>query len=205
MQNMGTKPRRRRTGPGTAFMALGGLLVLSAVLLFLHNVSEDMRASEAALRIADALTARIEDGAAPADGGEAESDSAETIALDGERYIGVLRIPALDLALPVMRDWSYEKLKISPCRYSGDIADDTMVIAAHNYRRHFGKIHTLPEGSELRFTGVDGSTIRYAIAKTEKLEATDIEGMSESAYDLTLFTCTYGGVARLAVRCNRSL
>jgi hypothetical protein len=28
--------------------------------------------------------------------------------------------------------------------------------------------------------------------------------MSASGYDLTLFTCTYGGAARIAVRCDRS-
>ena len=39
--------------------------------------------------------------------------------VDGQRYIGVLRIPALSLELPVISEWSYSGLKESPCRYIG--------------------------------------------------------------------------------------
>jgi sortase A len=192
---------------GVALMVAGGLLVLSAASLFLYNAVEDNRASAASLRIADELSARIEERAESSrdadDAPAADVPAAKAIYIDGETYIGVLRIPALNLSLPVMSDWSYDRLKISPCRYSGAAEDNTMVIAAHNYRRHFGSIHLLPYGSEMTFTDADGNTIIYAIADIETLEATDIKGMSMSDYDLTLFTCTYGGAARLAVRCDR--
>jgi sortase A len=190
----------KRARLGVALMVAGGLLVLSALSLFLYNDAEDRRASASATRIADALESRIE-ARADADAAGPSADPAGTISIDGERYIGLLRIPALELALPVMREWSYDKLKISPCRYSGSTEDDTMVIAAHNYRRHFGSIRRLPRGSELLFTDADGHTRRYLVADVETLEATDIEGMTASGYALTLFTCTYGGAARLAVRC----
>jgi sortase A len=198
-----SRPRARRAG--AAFMALGVLLVLSAGLLYLYNIADAGRAAEAALRVADTLTARIETRAEEDAAGEAEDPRGTqgTISVGGEDYLGVLRIPALGLSLPVMQDWSYEKLKISPCRYSGSVADDTMVIAAHNYKRHFGKIHTLSRGDELIFTDVDGYAIRYGVAKTETLEATDFLAMTASGYDLTLFTCTYGGAARVALRCDR--
>jgi sortase A len=191
---------------GVTLMVAGGVFILSAASLFLYNTAEDNRASAAALSIADELSARIEERAETArnaDDAPAPVVTAGAIYIDGETYIGVLRIPALNLSLPVMNDWSYDRLKISPCRYSGSAEDNTMVIAAHNYRRHFGSIHLLPYGSEMTFTDADGNTILYAIAEIETLEATDIKGMSASDYDLTLFTCTYGGAARLAVRCDR--
>jgi sortase A len=191
----------RRAGLGPLLMALGAALLLSAGLLFLYNVADAGRAAEAALRVADTLTALIEARAEDAAAGEA--DPSDTVSVGGEDYLGVLRIPALRLALPVMRDWSYERLKISPCRYSGDTANDTMVIAAHNYKRHFGNIRGLSQGDELTFTDVNGHTIRYAVAKKETLEATDFLDMTASGYDLTLFTCTYGGAARVTVRCDR--
>jgi sortase A len=105
--------------------------------------------------------------------------------------------------LPVARDWNYERLKRSPCRYSGSIEDDTTVIAAHNYRRHFGSIGRLSRGDALTFTDAAGRESRYAVAEIETLKATEVEDMTESGYDLTLFTCTYGGAARVAVRCDR--
>jgi sortase A len=207
---MKTGENRKRARLGVALMVAGGLLVLSALSLFLYNDLEDRRASETASRLADALTTEIEarTEAAPASAPSADADAnagegSGTIVIDGELYIGVLRIPALGLALPVTRDWSYERLKRSPCRYSGSIEDDTMVIAAHNYRRHFGSIGRLSRGDALTFTDAAGAESVYAVAAIETLEATDVEDMTGSVYDLTLFTCTYGGAARVAVRCDR--
>jgi sortase A len=197
---------RRRAGIGTALMALGGIFILCALFLFLYNMAEDRRAAEAAFGIAETLAERIGERTEAEKTEKTENvEEPETIFIDGEVYIGLLGIPALDLALPVMNDWNYSKLKISPCRYSGDVSDDNIVIAAHNYRRHFGSIHRLTRGAELTFTDAGGNTISYAVARIETLEATDVEGMTAGDYDLTLFTCTYGGVARVAVRCDRSM
>jgi sortase A len=194
------KIHRRRAGFGTALMVVGGLLILSATSLFLYNDIRDTKVSEVAASIADEFDARVK---ADSDGREAAGERSE-IYIDGEIYIGVLKIPSLQLLLPVTRDWSYARLKISPCRYSGSAAADDMVIAAHNYRSQFGRIHKLPIGNALTYTDAYGNTIDYTVEKIEQLEATDIEGMTASGYDFTLFTCTYGGVARIAVRCNRT-
>ena len=37
----------------------------------------------------------------------------------------------------------------------------------------------------------------------EVLEAGDVEEMTAGKWNLTLFTCTYGGKKRLAVRCGK--
>jgi sortase A len=188
-------------------MAAGGLLVLSAISLFLYNDMDDKRASASASRVASALALEIETRAAEmAPGAAMDADGGSgTISIDGETYIGVLCVPALGLTLPVTRDWSYEKLKRSPCRYSGNIDEDTMVIAAHNYRRHFGNIRNLSRGDALTFTDAGGKEYGYTVAEIETLAATGVEEMTESVYDITLFTCTYGGAARVAVRCVRAV
>lgn len=41
----------------------------------------------------------------------------------------------------------------------------------------------------------------YKVAEFEELLPTDVEKMESSGYDLTLFTCTYGGRYRVTVRC----
>lgn len=56
---------------------------------------------------------------------------------NGYEYIGYLSIPSIGLALPVMKQWSYAGLKIAPGRYSGSLYTDDLVIAGHNYNRHF--------------------------------------------------------------------
>lgn len=56
------------------------------------------------------------------------------IEIDGRLYIGIISIPDIEVELPVMSEWSYDNLNISPCRYSGTIKQRDIVIAAHNYK-----------------------------------------------------------------------
>lgn len=123
--------------------------------------------------------------------------------IDGYEYIGYLSIPSLGLDLPVMADWDYPRLKLSPCRYVGSTKTDDLVIAAHNYDRHFGRLSQLTGGEEVYFIDMDGVLSSYEVVETSILMPTDIEEMTSGDYDLTLFTCTYGGKSRVTVRCNR--
>ena len=61
--------------------------------------------------------------------------------------------------------WSYPKLKIAPCRYSGSAYTGNLVIAAHNYRTHFGLLESLAPGAQVKFTDVEGNVFSYEIAE----------------------------------------
>lgn len=126
-----------------------------------------------------------------------------TIEVDGNEYVGYIHIPSLDLELPVLNEWSYPGLKIAPCRYVGSAYSNDLVIAAHNYKKHFGGIKNLNAGDVVTFTDVDNNVFNYKVALTDVLEPTATEEMVESDYDLTLFTCTLGGTSRVTVRCTR--
>ncbi len=135
---------------------------------------------------------------------EADIDPAMTeVEINGNPYIGYLTIPGLDAPLPVMSDWSYPKLQISPCRFYGSTKSDDLVVMAHNYDKHFGKLRNLSPGDEITFTDMDNETIRYEVIATEILSPDALEDMISAAFDLTLFTCTYGGQSRVTVRCDR--
>ncbi len=77
-----------------------------------------------------------------------------------------------------------------------------MVIAAHNYRSHFGRLGSLGLGEDVIFTDTDGNRFRFQTADVEVLEPADTEKMTAGEWPLTLFTCTPGGQSRLAVRCQ---
>jgi len=123
--------------------------------------------------------------------------------IDGEAYIGLVEIPALGLKLPVMDEWSYPRLKKSPCRYAGSAYQNNLVISAHNYESHFGRLKELNEGSRISFTDSDGNRFLYEVVLVETLMPTDIKEMTSGEFDLTLFTCTVGGQYRVTVRCDR--
>jgi len=122
--------------------------------------------------------------------------------INGNYYIGVLEIPSLGLELPVMSDWSYPRLRIAPCRYKGSAYSGDLIIAGHNYARHFSGIKRMSPGDEVRFTDADGNLFLYKVAELETLGGADVEKMQSGDWELTLFTCTYGGRSRVAVRCE---
>ena len=81
-------------------------------------------------------------------------------------YIGVLDLPVLNLSLPIMSDWDYERLKMAPCRQFGSAATDDLVIAGHNYINHFGSLGMLKAGDSVTFTDTDGAVNTYVVSET---------------------------------------
>ena len=138
---------------------------------------------------------------------EAEVNSLQsevkTITVGGYDYIGTMEIPTLGLSLPIMSDWDYEKLDIAPCRQFGSIQTDDLVIAGHNYRRHFKYLYKLEAGDSLYLTNAAGTVIEYVVAKNRTLKATEVDTVQNSEYDMVLYTCTYTGTERVVVFCER--
>lgn len=120
---------------------------------------------------------------------------------DGYECIGVLSIPVLELELPVLTDWSYDKLRIAPCLYYGSVDEENFVIAAHNYRSHFGRLSELQSEDLVLFTDASGVTHYYEVVLLETLPPKATKEMITSGFDLSLYTCTPSGNARVTVRC----
>lgn len=178
-------------------MAAGALFVLLAAGIVFYNREQDRLAAAASGAVVRAVERqfpeRRESGAA--------QEPLATLEIDGHSYIGVLEIPALGRTLPVMADWDYPSLRIAPCRYEGSLADGDLIIAAHNYESHFGRLATLREGDRVLFTDVSGNVTRYAVSSLESLDGYDVDGMRAGEWDLTLYTCTVGGARRVTARC----
>jgi len=121
---------------------------------------------------------------------------------DGQDYIGILEIPAIDLKIPVISEWNYPRLRIAPCRYAGSAYTGNLVISAHNYATHFGGLKKLYEGAAVIFTDADGNRFNYRVGGIETLGPRAVEEMVDSGWDLSLFTCTPGGSYRVTVRCE---
>lgn len=192
---------------GIAIMALGAVLMISALLLFSENRREDIRAGQDA----ESLLARVEAAVVSA---PTEIPSAPTeptlapelpvVVIDGYGYVGYLQIPALELTLPVMDQWDYGRLKKAPCRQLGSSRTGDLVIAAHNYSTHFGKLKKLVAGDAVIFTDMDHITNTYAVAEVRTVDPEDVEAVVNSGYPLVLYTCTPGGKTRVAVFCQQS-
>ena len=210
----------RRLVPERLCLMLGSALVLAAVCLYVYDRLEDARAGAQAASAVSQLRqsqsiAAVSETEQPADSAESlptedaesESESAsasETPASSVEReYLGVLTIPVLGLELPVQTEWSKANLKVSPCRQCGSTAGGDLVIAAHNYKSHFGRLSSLSEGDEVRFTSQDGAEAVYTVERTAQVSPEEPEALREGGCPLVLYTCTSGGKARVVVYCQR--
>ncbi len=133
------------------------------------------------------------------------NEEMKTIVIDGNEYIGYISIPAIDLELPVMSQWSYQGLKIAPGRFYGSTYGHNLVIAGHNYAKHFSSIKWLEKTTEVDFIDVENRVWSYQVSDIETLQPQQVDEMIEKTgndnWDLTLFTCTTGGQTRCTVRC----
>ena len=121
--------------------------------------------------------------------------------VNGHEYIGTMSIPSLGLKVPVQRNWSYENLSVSPCRYSGSAYADNLAIIAHTY--HFGKLSSLALDATVTFTDMENNVFRYVVREKNTISPNDANEIAHSGYDLTLVTCTLSGTKRVAVYCER--
>lgn len=207
---------------GIFCIVLGILLLLGALLLFFYNMEEETEAQKAVMDVMPKLVQQIQENTAaeaaatptedtisylelliPSELLTEEAKEMTEVEIDGYMYIGYISIPALELDLPVMSTWSYPQLKIAPCRYNGSVLGEDFVVMAHNYYNHFGRISELQIGDIIQFTDMDGVTTQYEVVGNDILAPTAVDEMTSGEFDLTLFTCTYGGSSRITVYCNR--
>ena len=203
----------------------GILCILAGLLLFVRNLGEDreagIEASDSLQVLADELREEEKGTQQPfcVDGGRnipgTGKETQQAVLsfykdmempakrVEGRRYIGILEIGALRLKLPVLDTFSYRNIKVAPARFFGSVYDDNLILLAHNYQSHFGKLHLLQTGDEVSFTDMDGNRFRYTVAQVEVIGGMEREKLAEGDFDLCLFTCTLGGKNRVVVRCRR--
>ena len=196
---------------GLVCITVGISLLLTSLGLTGYNIVDERRAGESASLAYDLLRGQaldpgeleLPEGLIPAYQVSPEVLMRE-VEIDGHAYIGYISLPTLELELPVMSEWSYPKMKIAPCRYWGSVYLDNMVIAAHNYVDHFGRLSSLSVGEPVRFTDVDGNVFEYTVSELLELKPDQtLEMVKGLDWDLTLFTCNTSGRQRLTVRCVR--
>ena len=188
---------------GGLLLLAGAVCLLAALGLTGWNLYEQTRAGETAQAAAEQLVEKlVETPEEPEKPEEPDPNRPmPVVEVDGLAYIGLLEIPALERTLPVLSEWSEANAKTAPCRYQGSLYQGDLIIAGHNYRSHFGPLQRLAPGDFVYFTDGEGEKYTFVVDTLETVPGTDFEGMESGEWDLTLFTCTWGGQSRLAVRC----
>lgn len=174
---------------------LGVILIIASLGLLSYNKYEDFKSKKNEEKISNELIANI---------GENQKNDVSEIDIDGEKYIGILEIPKIDVALAVSKDYSFEQMSTSLCRYSGSIEEKNIIICGHNYKSYLDKLKDVYDKDEVYFTDVKGIKTKYVVVETEYIGGNDSSKLykNEENWDLTVFTCNYSGYMRYLVRCK---
>ena len=129
------------------------------------------------------------------------------VEIDGMACIGILSFPDRDLTFPVASKWSYDDLEKAACRYWGSVYKDDAVLFAHNYEGQFDFLPELKPGEKVIFTDMDQNEFQYKMISGATLwprQTKEMVSKDDANWDLTLFTCTTWGEARITVRLART-
>lgn len=188
---------------GLVCLVAGIVLIATSLSIAGYNWWDEARAGRSARAAMETLTQSIaEESARQIDVDFYREMEMPVKTIDGVEYIGVLRIPALELELPIISRWSDSAMKIAPCRYSGSAYQNNLILCGHNYTTHFGKLDLLQTGDTVCFEDAEGNEFSYQVSATDVLPGTAVEEMQAGEWDLTLFTCTWSGTSRLCIRCE---
>ncbi len=193
---------------GVVLMIVGALLLVGALVLLIFNHTQASRAQQSSMEAVSQLKDVITDSENQTTDSldtKTEKEQLREVEIDGYNYIGYLCIPSQGLELPVMSSWDYQRLKVAPCRYSGSINENNLVIIAHNYSSHFGNLDQLQLEDEVLFTNTKGVVTAYQVACVDVVPPTSAHEVVAGDFDLALLTCTYGGKTRFVVYCNENM
>ena len=200
-----------------ALIIIGALLLISAAALVVYNNQKAEKSAEESHKVLIKMKEMIpeefvvnkqEENFQQIIEGTHENlvennEEKEYIEIDGNKYIGIVRIPEINVELPVMKDWSYKKMDTAPCTYSGSLEDNDFMIMAHNYKGFFIDLKNLSSGSVIEFVKCDGELLRYEVNNIETIGGWNRDALFEGDdWDITLFTCTYSGYSRVVVRAD---
>lgn len=187
---------------GKKFIIIGVLLITISASLLVYNTYEENEAGKKSADVLSVIKTNLNDTDQRVIN-EEEIKEMKTITIDGYEYIGTITIPSLNLELPIMSDYDYDRLKIAPCRYYGSIYTNDLIICGHSYKTHFKNLIKLKQKDKIIFTDITGENYIYEVLEIEILDPKEVSKMINNEFDLTLYTCTNDGLNRVTIRCNR--
>ncbi len=190
-------------------IAVGIILLSSAIALEAKNISADRKGKESSERIVyeikeiitdDFIDSSVSDGVSNDD----ENVDDDFVIIDDVKYCGIITIPAIEVELPVSYDYSYEQMSESLCRYCGSLEDGDMIICGHNYRSFLQNLDRINEGDSIIFTDHSGLSYEYTVNEIQLIGGYELRKLLEggSDWDMSLFTCNYSGYYRYVLRCK---
>ena len=104
--------KEKSMNKGKAFIGIGVLLILVSLVITGFNKYEDLNAGKQAQEVLDVFKNEVVTQNHVVDNLITnEVKEMKTININGDEFIGTIKIPSINLELPVMSEYTYSKLK----------------------------------------------------------------------------------------------
>lgn len=127
--------------------------------------------------------------------------------IQGNKVVGIIKIPEINLEYPILETTSKETLKLSITKFWGNKINEigNVTLAGHNNLNGtmFGKLNKLKNGDVIELTDIQNTTLKYEVFKTYIIDPNDITCIlpeQEGTREITLITCTNGNKNRFIVK-----
>ena len=121
--------------------------------------------------------------------------------------IGNIQIPKLNISYPILSNLNENLLKLSPCRFFGNISDNSnLCIAGHNYDNNsfFSKIQNLKINDRIIISDNTNSVYTFYVFDNYEVAPSDLSPIYETTNqfkkELTLVTCNNQNDKRIIVK-----
>lgn len=181
---------------------LGSILIILSIGLIGRNYYIEYKAGKSLDKALAKLNAKIDEGDYVLDG----DNETAVINIDNKVYMGIITAPSLGISIPIIKEYKYEYMNNSPCRYAGSYTTNDLIIAGHNYKKHLYHFKNMKHGEQIVFTTCNGINYYYIVTKIEVLNPNQMEilmGKKDNNWDLSIFTCSNTGRARYVIRCKK--
>lgn len=130
--------------------------------------------------------------------------------LPDDSILGIIKIPKLDLSYTFFSGLSDDLLKISPCRFYGDLPNTSntnknLCIAGHNYnnKKFFSQINKLEINDKIIIIDNLNNEYIFSVIKNYEVKSDDLSPIYtnlSNGYELTLVTCNNMNNNRIIVK-----
>lgn len=128
------------------------------------------------------------------------NESNNSSLLPSDSIIGIIKIPKLNLSYTFFSGLTDDLLKISPCRFYGDLPNSNsnvnknLCIAGHNYnnKKFFSQINKLDINDKIIIIDNLNNEYIFSVIKNYEVKSNDLSPIyinSSNHYELTLVTC----------------
>lgn len=124
--------------------------------------------------------------------------------IDGENLIAILNIPAYQTELPICGIWNKNKITQRPCRYTGSIYDNSLIIGGCDRSGQFDFTKRITNGDLIFLTDMTSMQYTYVVDSIIRTNDVSTENLSASNADLVLFARNTYGFDYTVIHCVRT-